>query len=163
MCWEYYGKENTIFHISLGDEKQKRIYFPGGNVVYAMWQAWLPAAVGYVKNSFSFPICLEVFTEPVSTACGHNFCRACIMGYWNNSNLCKETFTRRQELITNTTIQEVSEHFKGMWERSMDESAAQCGNKASDICTWSKLKAAKFCLKCLTSLFFWLAFINRTD
>ncbi|TEA30782.1 hypothetical protein DBR06_SOUSAS4110250, partial [Sousa chinensis] len=23
------------------------------------------------------PICLEVFHNPVTTACGHNFCRTC--------------------------------------------------------------------------------------
>lgn len=108
------------------------------------------------EEQFQRSICLEVFTEPVSIACGHNFCKACITGYWDNSNycqcpLCKETFVGRPELKTNTTIREVSDHFKEMQERSVDESAATCGNEACDICTWSKLKAAKFCLECLTS------------
>lgn len=108
------------------------------------------------EEQFQCSICLEVFTEPVSIACGHNFCKACIAGYWDNSNhyqcpLCKETFTRRPELKTNTTIRELSDHFKGMRERSLDEPAAEHGDEACDICTWSKLKAAKFCLECLTS------------
>uniref|UniRef100_UPI00398EB51E E3 ubiquitin-protein ligase TRIM39-like n=1 Tax=Pristiophorus japonicus TaxID=55135 RepID=UPI00398EB51E len=28
------------------------------------------------------PICLEFFVDPVTIDCGHNFCRACILQYW---------------------------------------------------------------------------------
>uniref|UniRef100_A0A672P1R1 Tripartite motif-containing protein 47-like n=1 Tax=Sinocyclocheilus grahami TaxID=75366 RepID=A0A672P1R1_SINGR len=27
-------------------------------------------------------ICLDLFSKPVSTPCGHNFCQGCIGGYW---------------------------------------------------------------------------------
>lgn len=105
------------------------------------------------EEQFHCSICLEVFTEPVSIACGHNFCKACITGYWDNSGhcqcpLCKQTFTMRPELKTNTTIREVSDHFKGMRNRSFDE--LEDGDEACDICTSRKLKAAKFCIECLT-------------
>ncbi|GCB77810.1 hypothetical protein scyTo_0017660 [Scyliorhinus torazame] len=38
------------------------------------------------------PICLEDFTDPVSLECGHNFCRSCITGCWEQGqrNLCPE-------------------------------------------------------------------------
>uniref|UniRef100_A0A8C2Z624 Uncharacterized protein n=1 Tax=Cyclopterus lumpus TaxID=8103 RepID=A0A8C2Z624_CYCLU len=32
-------------------------------------------------------ICLDVFTNPVSIPCGHNFCQCCILGYWKTSPL----------------------------------------------------------------------------
>ena len=107
------------------------------------------------EEQFQCSICLEVFTEPVSIACGHNFCKACITRHWDNSGhcqcpLCKETFTRRPELKTNTTIREVSDHFKEMRDRSFDESAVEHRDEVCDICTLRKLKAAKFCLECLT-------------
>uniref|UniRef100_A0A3P8RZ82 RING-type domain-containing protein n=1 Tax=Amphiprion percula TaxID=161767 RepID=A0A3P8RZ82_AMPPE len=32
-------------------------------------------------------ICQDAFTEPVSTPCGHNYCKSCITGYWDSSDL----------------------------------------------------------------------------
>ncbi|XP_072094313.1 nuclear factor 7, ovary-like [Mobula birostris] len=42
-------------------------------------------------------ICLDVFTDPVSLECGHNFCRSCITQYWereerNSCPECREVF-----------------------------------------------------------------------
>uniref|UniRef100_A0A8C6V2K0 RING-type domain-containing protein n=1 Tax=Neogobius melanostomus TaxID=47308 RepID=A0A8C6V2K0_9GOBI len=33
-------------------------------------------------EQFLCSICLEVFSEPVSTPCGHNFCKCCISQHW---------------------------------------------------------------------------------
>uniref|UniRef100_A0A673AN85 Uncharacterized protein n=1 Tax=Sphaeramia orbicularis TaxID=375764 RepID=A0A673AN85_9TELE len=45
---------------------------------------------------FQCSICLDVFTDPVSTPCGHNFCKSCISEHWDNNDnyqcpLCKKT------------------------------------------------------------------------
>ncbi|XP_072889221.1 E3 ubiquitin-protein ligase TRIM39-like isoform X1 [Hemitrygon akajei] len=46
-------------------------------------------------------ICLEVFTEPVSLDCGHNFCRACISEVWEKVSgdvscpQCRQEFVQR--------------------------------------------------------------------
>lgn len=62
------------------------------------------------------PICLEVFTRPVSTPCGHNFCMSCIMTYWNKTPLCqcpvcKDPFYVRPRLKVNTFISELTSQF----------------------------------------------------
>uniref|UniRef100_A0A8C7MVK2 E3 ubiquitin-protein ligase TRIM39-like n=1 Tax=Oncorhynchus kisutch TaxID=8019 RepID=A0A8C7MVK2_ONCKI len=69
------------------------------------------------EDQFQCSICRDVFTVPVSTPCGHNFCKACISGYWDTTSqsqcpLCKHTFYIRPELKTNTTLRDVADHFK---------------------------------------------------
>ncbi|XP_071371003.1 E3 ubiquitin-protein ligase TRIM39-like [Centroberyx affinis] len=108
------------------------------------------------EDQFLCSICLDVFTEPVSTPCGHNFCKACITGYWASLDLsqcplCKETFYRRPELRVNTGYREIVERFKQMSVRGRDESPAKPGQVPCDVCLGVKLKALKTCLVCLAS------------
>ncbi|XP_031648944.1 E3 ubiquitin-protein ligase TRIM31-like [Oncorhynchus kisutch] len=61
-------------------------------------------------------ICLDVFTNPVSIPCGHNFCRCCILDYWKTTALfqcpmCKKTF-KRPDISINTVLREIAEQFK---------------------------------------------------
>lgn len=85
----------------------------------------LPAAF-LSEDQFSCSICLEVFTNPVSTPCGHSFCQTCISSYWDGGRsggggaksyqcpLCKESFRKRPELHINRTLKEITEQFKQM-------------------------------------------------
>ncbi|KAK3546698.1 hypothetical protein QTP70_032173, partial [Hemibagrus guttatus] len=95
-------------------------------------------------------ICLDVFTDPVTTPCGHNFCKSCITQCWEKSQhchcpLCNEKFTKRPELKTNITLREVADHFKK--KCGSDKPEVLC-----DACTGEKLKALKSCLDCCASL-----------
>ncbi|XP_077597835.1 E3 ubiquitin-protein ligase TRIM39-like [Stigmatopora nigra] len=71
-------------------------------------------------------ICLDVFTDPVSIPCGHNFCQACILGYWKSSPLyqcpmCKKSFFKRPDLSVNTVLREIAEQFKDMRRKTGTE------------------------------------------
>ncbi|XP_060798084.1 zinc finger protein RFP-like [Neoarius graeffei] len=95
-------------------------------------------------------ICLDVFTDPVTTPCGHNFCKSCLTQCWEKSQhchcpLCKEKFTKKPELKINTTLREVADLFKK--KRGPDKPQVLC-----DACTGEKLKALKSCLDCSASL-----------
>ncbi|KAM9467053.1 E3 ubiquitin-protein ligase TRIM39-like [Clarias gariepinus] len=95
-------------------------------------------------------ICLDVFTDPVTTPCGHNFCKSCLSQCCEKSQhshcpLCKEKFTKRPKLKINTTLREVADHFK---KKSVpDKPDVLC-----DACTGEKLKALKSCLDCVLTL-----------
>ncbi|KAK2860278.1 hypothetical protein Q7C36_004444 [Tachysurus vachellii] len=91
-------------------------------------------------------ICLDVFAYPVTTPCGHNFCKSCLTQYWDKSQhclcpLCKEEFIKRPELKINTTLREVADHFKK--KSGSDKLEVLC-----DACSGDKLKALKSCLDC---------------
>uniref|UniRef100_A0A3Q3QE71 Uncharacterized protein n=1 Tax=Monopterus albus TaxID=43700 RepID=A0A3Q3QE71_MONAL len=70
-------------------------------------------------------ICLDVFTNPVSIPCGHNFCQSCIVGYWKTSSLyqcpmCKKTFHKRPDISVNTVLREIAEQFKEIRIRGVE-------------------------------------------
>uniref|UniRef100_A0A8C7HV65 E3 ubiquitin-protein ligase TRIM39-like n=1 Tax=Oncorhynchus kisutch TaxID=8019 RepID=A0A8C7HV65_ONCKI len=112
------------------------------------------------EEQFLCSVCLDVFTEPVSIPCGHNYCKACISGYWDTSDLCqcpmcKEKFDRRPELRINTFISEMVAQFRKsvQWKvtSSPGQRTAKPGEVSCDFCTGMKLKALKSCVVCQTS------------
>uniref|UniRef100_A0A3Q3XBK1 Uncharacterized protein n=1 Tax=Mola mola TaxID=94237 RepID=A0A3Q3XBK1_MOLML len=104
-------------------------------------------------------ICLDVFTNPVSIPCGHNFCQRCILGYWKTSPLyqcpmCKKSFYKRPDLSVNTVLREIAEQFKEIRVRSVEGKVSK-GERERSEKKWTmergRPKAIKSCLVCLTS------------
>ncbi|XP_033471245.2 E3 ubiquitin-protein ligase TRIM39-like [Epinephelus lanceolatus] len=111
------------------------------------------------EDKFLCSVCLDVFTEPVSTPCGHNFCSACIHKYWDSRDicqcpLCKTTFSPRPQLQTNTVMSELLAEFKSSAQVKVSTPDPQLPGTADvlcDICSDLKEKAVKSCLTCLAS------------
>ncbi|XP_063333421.1 E3 ubiquitin-protein ligase TRIM21-like [Pelmatolapia mariae] len=62
-------------------------------------------------------VCLDVFTDPVSTPCGHNFCKACMCKYADpdvpfQCPVCMKMFYPKPELQVNTLISEMVNAFR---------------------------------------------------
>ena len=69
------------------------------------------------EDQLQCSICLDVFTDPVSTPCGHNFCMVCLKECWDSSSrcqcpVCMEKFHKRPELRVNTFISGLAALFK---------------------------------------------------
>ncbi|XP_015229116.1 PREDICTED: E3 ubiquitin-protein ligase TRIM39-like [Cyprinodon variegatus] len=78
-----------------------------------------PGGRGLSEDQFTCSICLEIFVEPVSTPCGHSFCKACLQGYWNHSKkfscpMCKKTYSRKPEMSVNRVLAEISSQFQSL-------------------------------------------------
>lgn len=102
-------------------------------------------------------ICLDVFKEPVTTPCGHNYCKSCITDYWDSSKptrcpLCKKRFRQRPALKCNTSFRDMMEQLMSLSVSSpTEEQQAKPGDVPCDICLPPKLKALKTCVMCLSS------------
>ncbi|XP_070840587.1 E3 ubiquitin-protein ligase TRIM39-like [Chaetodon trifascialis] len=115
------------------------------------------------EDQFLCSICLGVFTDPVTTPCGHNFCKNCITEHWNINEscqcpMCKEAFTARPDLRVNTFISEMVAQFRQSAQQEVSSSSSSSEQQVSkpgevpcDVCTGTKLKALKSCLVCLVS------------
>uniref|UniRef100_A0A9J7X4U6 RING-type E3 ubiquitin transferase n=1 Tax=Cyprinus carpio carpio TaxID=630221 RepID=A0A9J7X4U6_CYPCA len=110
---------------------------------------FMSSSISSLTEELQCSICLDVFTDPVSTPCGHNFCKTCLNEHWDNSQTCscpycKETFKQRPDLKINTTLQEIVDHYK-------KKSPEKKPEVLCDICEERKLKALKLCLSCQRS------------
>ncbi|XP_047434148.1 zinc-binding protein A33-like [Mugil cephalus] len=113
------------------------------------------------EDQFLCSICLDLFTDPVTTSCGHNFCKHCITQHWDHNvtfqcPLCKEIFDTRPQLKINTFIREIVAEFRHEAQQkasssNSEQQAAKPGEVPCDVCIGTKLKALKSCLVCLLS------------
>ncbi|XP_053351067.1 E3 ubiquitin-protein ligase TRIM39-like [Clarias gariepinus] len=88
------------------------------------------------EDQLQCSICLDVFTDPVSTPCGHNFCMICLNECWDSSlhcrcPMCKEEFPTRPTLRVNTFIAGLAAPFK----KSVQEKSS---NAANQLCSKTK-------------------------
>ncbi|XP_062850525.1 tripartite motif-containing protein 16-like [Trichomycterus rosablanca] len=119
------------------------------------------ANISVTQDQFSCPVCLELLRDPVTTPCGHSFCRVCINNCWDQEDdkgtyscpQCRQTFTSRPDVSKNTILSEVVENLKKTKLQAPQPAHCSAGPEdvECDFCTERKYKAVKSCLVCLAS------------
>ncbi|XP_030045172.1 E3 ubiquitin-protein ligase TRIM39-like isoform X1 [Microcaecilia unicolor] len=77
-----------------------------------------------LRDEASCSMCLDYFTDPVTTDCGHNFCRSCITQNWERRDTnfscpqCRET-TQQSNLRSNRQLANVTEMVKKLSQCSV--------------------------------------------
>lgn len=129
----------------------------------------------FSEQEMTCSICLDLFTEPVSTPCGHNFCQGCIGGYWASSvawtcPLCKRAFIERPELCINRVFAHIAQKYKEIrysmnpppvrprpkapptsHDPTCPPDAAPAPEVLCDVCSGRKEEAVASCLTCIAS------------
>ncbi|XP_051746606.1 tripartite motif-containing protein 16-like [Ctenopharyngodon idella] len=109
------------------------------------------------QDEFMCSVCLDLLKDPVTTHCGHSYCKNCITDYWNQEDQtrvyscpqCRQTFSPRPALAKNTILAEMVEKLKKI--KLPADCYAGAGDVQCDVCTGRKHKAVKSCLVCLNS------------
>ncbi|XP_062850611.1 E3 ubiquitin-protein ligase TRIM39-like isoform X2 [Trichomycterus rosablanca] len=110
------------------------------------------------EDQLQCSICLDVFADPVSTSCGHNFCMTCIKECWDTSShcqcpVCKMDFPRRPELHVNTFISGLAAQFRKPVQVKSSSTAGEPAKSLvfCEVCSEKKREALKSCLICMAS------------
>ncbi|CAL1575965.1 unnamed protein product [Knipowitschia caucasica] len=66
----------------------------------------------------SRPVCLDLLDGPVTVACGHSFCRACILSHWGQQRslftcpLCLKVYCKKSGLVKNFVLSALVERLR---------------------------------------------------
>ncbi|XP_072259373.1 E3 ubiquitin-protein ligase TRIM11-like [Pyxicephalus adspersus] len=101
-------------------------------------------------EDLSCSICLNIFTDPVTLRCGHNFCHVCIDGVLDKPEAsggyscpqCREAFQERPELKKNITLCNIAE------KMSPAKAPQEPAGPHCSYCIHGLVPASKSCLHC---------------
>ncbi|XP_077113955.1 E3 ubiquitin/ISG15 ligase TRIM25-like [Ranitomeya variabilis] len=105
-----------------------------------------------LRDELSCSICLDIYTDPVTLSCGHNFCRDCIsraldtqdqVGVYSCPD-CRENFLERPSMRRNVTLGNIAQ---GLF-------SAPEAEVSGIYCTFCDfpVPAVKSCVQCETSM-----------
>ncbi|XP_072892921.1 zinc-binding protein A33-like [Hemitrygon akajei] len=99
------------------------------------------------------PDCLDLFTDPVSLECGHNFCRSCITRCWereerNSCPECRAVFADRT-LRVNRALANLAEKFRNLnLNPKGKESKRHCEEHEEELKLFCETDKTLICLVC---------------
>ncbi|OCT60311.1 E3 ubiquitin-protein ligase TRIM7 [Xenopus laevis] len=112
-------------------------------------------AAADIRDELTCSICKEIYTDPVSLPCGHNFCWVCIGKAWDwqesieedpSCPECRQRYRRQPELKRNLRLSNIAERLYSS-HPEQDGTGIFCTN-----CIYFPVPAAKSCLLCEVSL-----------
>ncbi|XP_047192069.1 E3 ubiquitin-protein ligase TRIM39-like isoform X1 [Scophthalmus maximus] len=110
---------------------------------------------GALEKTLTCSICLDAFEDPVTTDCGHSFCKKCLNANFEYNDrmcpLCKKPLSKTPEV--NIVLRDIVQQQKEgkSLETNTKLFTGRDGEVACDVCTEQKLRAEKSCLVCLAS------------
>ncbi|XP_073479549.1 E3 ubiquitin/ISG15 ligase TRIM25-like [Aquarana catesbeiana] len=111
-------------------------------------------ASGDLRAELECSVCLNIYTDPVTLKCGHNFCRVCIDRVLDTQGgsggyscpECREKYPDRPALQKNMKLRNIAETFLSA-QPDREESGVFC-----TYCVDSPVPAVRSCLHCEVSL-----------
>ncbi|KAG8447197.1 hypothetical protein GDO86_014603 [Hymenochirus boettgeri] len=109
-----------------------------------------------LRDELNCPICTDIYTDPVTLPCGHNYCQGCIEKTWAwqkgvdqdpSCPECRRGYRKQPELKKNVILCNISEQFRSTTNTEHHGTGIYC-----TYCIHSTVPAVKSCLHCEASL-----------
>ncbi|XP_073480909.1 E3 ubiquitin-protein ligase TRIM39-like [Aquarana catesbeiana] len=105
------------------------------------------------RKELDCSICLNIYTNPVTLRCGHNFCQDCIEGVLDRQGSCgvyccpecREEFQVLPHLSRNITLRNIGKIFRSTEPEKEEKKESQI---FCMYCIHSPVPAVKYCLHC---------------
>ncbi|XP_059827219.1 uncharacterized protein LOC132394832 [Hypanus sabinus] len=108
-----------------------------------------------LAEALNCSICLDLFAEPVSLSCGHNFCHTCITEFWRNKeiNSCPECGEVLPEttLRINRALASLAEKARKSTPSSKRAEGILCKQHQEDVMLFCDDDNELICLKCVAA------------
>ncbi|XP_070616112.1 zinc finger protein RFP-like [Erythrolamprus reginae] len=98
----------------------------------------------YLPDAATCTLCMNVFTEPVTLACGHNYCHACIHRHWGGAR-CNVVCPQCQQTLDNVTLMGNRQLANVSWliRKLQDKGVLKKPNRG--LCQAHKQRLVAFC------------------
>nr|XP_033806338.1 E3 ubiquitin-protein ligase TRIM39-like isoform X2 [Geotrypetes seraphini] len=110
-----------------------------------------------LQEEASCSICLDYFTDPVITDCGHNFCRSCITQFWegrDTASPCPQCrrMSRMSTLRPNRQLANMTEMVKKLGQTpKRPNQESRCEKHEESLTLFCKEDQRALCLQCTKS------------
>ncbi|XP_064414237.1 E3 ubiquitin-protein ligase TRIM39-like [Latimeria chalumnae] len=108
-----------------------------------------------LKDDITCSVCQELFKDPVTLRCGHNFCQECVCEYWKEEMfqscpICKAD-SATSDLITNHTLRNIVERYKKEGKKPKVQSKSVCSQHREKLKLFCLEDQEAICVVCQTS------------
>ncbi|XP_053825399.1 zinc finger protein RFP-like [Vidua macroura] len=109
-----------------------------------------PSPAEQLRAEASCPVCLELFQDPVSIPCGHNFCRACIERCWRSSAASSFSCPRCRSAAPQRSLRPSRElaNVADIARRLLPAQGILCGRHREPLRLFCREERALLCLVC---------------
>uniref|UniRef100_H3A5Q4 Tripartite motif containing 35 n=1 Tax=Latimeria chalumnae TaxID=7897 RepID=H3A5Q4_LATCH len=112
-------------------------------------------STGGLEDEMTCCVCQELFKDPVTLRCGHNFCQECVCEYWKEKTSQSCPICRADSAISdlkiNYTLRNIVETYKKEGKKSKVQSESICSEHEEKLKLYCLEDQEAICLVCQTS------------
>ncbi|XP_064411118.1 zinc-binding protein A33-like [Latimeria chalumnae] len=110
------------------------------------------SSTGGLEDEMTCSVCQELFKDPVTLRCGHNFCQECVCEYWKGKTtpacpICRAGSTT-SDLITNHTLRNIVDSYKKEVKKPKGQSKSVCSQHEEVLKLYCLEDQEAICLVC---------------